>query len=105
MAGLDSGLITPGTVVNDPGSVRIGNVTFRNARNAVNGAVALRKALQVSSDVYYYIIGRDDKGKHDIQKWARRLGPRATRRGSTCPAECPASCPTRSGATSCSRTS
>jgi penicillin-binding protein 2 len=74
VAGLESGLITPGTVINDPGSVRIGNVTFKNAGGAVNGAVALRKALQVSSDVYYYLIGRDDEGKHNIQKWARRLG-------------------------------
>jgi penicillin-binding protein 2 len=74
VAGLESGLITPGSVVNDPGSVKIGNVTFKNARNAVNGAVALRKALQVSSDVYYYLIGRDDDGAHNIQKWARRLG-------------------------------
>ena len=88
VAGLDSGLITPGTVVNDPGSVRIGNVTFKNARNAVNGAVALRKALQVSSDVYYYIIGRDDEGKHNIQKWARRLGL-GRKTGIDLPAELP----------------
>ncbi len=74
VAGLESGLITPDSVVNDPGSIRIGNVTFKNAGNAVNGAVSLRKALQVSSDVYYYIVGRDDEGKHNIQKWARRLG-------------------------------
>jgi len=74
VAGLESGLITPGTVVNDPGSVRIGNVTFKNAGNAVHGAVALRRALTVSSDVFYYLIGRDDEGKHSIQKWARRLG-------------------------------
>ena len=74
VAGLESGLITPGTVVNDPGSVRIGNITFKNAGGAVNGAVSLRKALQVSSDVYYYLIGRDDEGRHNLQKWARRLG-------------------------------
>jgi penicillin-binding protein 2 len=74
VAGLEGGLISPDSVVNDPGSVKIGNVTFKNARGAVNGAVALRKALQVSSDVYYYLLGRDDEGRHDIQRWARRLG-------------------------------
>ena len=74
VAGLESGLITPGTVVNDPGSVRIGDHTFHNAGNAVNGAVSLRRALQVSSDVFFYILGRDDEGRHNIQKWARRLG-------------------------------
>src|SRR5215211_1781989 len=60
VAGLQSGLITPDTVINDPVSVRIGNVTFKNAGGAVNGAVAFRRALQVSSDVYYYLLGRDD---------------------------------------------
>jgi penicillin-binding protein 2 len=74
VAGLESGLITPDSVISDPGSIRIGNVTFKNAGNAVHGAVALRKALQVSSDVYYYIIGRDDEGKHQLQKWAGRFG-------------------------------
>jgi penicillin-binding protein 2 len=74
VAGLQSGLITPGTVINDPGSVRIGNVTFKNAGNTAHGAVALRRALTVSSDVFYYLIGRDDEGKHNLQKWARRLG-------------------------------
>jgi penicillin-binding protein 2 len=74
VAGLQSGLITPGSVVNDPGSVRIGDRTFKNARGAVNGAVSLRKALQVSSDVFFYVIGRDDEGRYNIQKWARRLG-------------------------------
>ena len=105
VAGLESGLITPGTVINDPGSVRIGNRDWTNAGNAAHGAVALRRALEVSSDVYYYLVGRDDEGKHNIQKWARRMGIGHADRASTCPPSPTASCPTRSGATGCSRRS
>jgi penicillin-binding protein 2 len=74
VAGLESGLIDPGTVKYDGGAIRIGNREFTNAGRAVHGPVALRKALQVSSDVFFYEIGRDDEGKHNLQKWARRLG-------------------------------
>jgi penicillin-binding protein 2 len=74
VAGLESGLITPGSVVYDGGSLKVGDVTFKNAGNVSHGPVALVKALQVSSDVFFYTLGRDDNGKHNIQKWARRLG-------------------------------
>jgi penicillin-binding protein 2 len=74
VAGLESGLITPDTVINDPGSVRIGNRDWTNAGKAAHGAVALRRALEVSSDVYFYLVGRDDEGRHNIQRWARRMG-------------------------------
>ena len=41
-----------------------------------HGAVALPRALQVSSDVFFYRVGlmADQKGGEVIQKWARRLG-------------------------------
>ncbi|HLM49331.1 MAG TPA: penicillin-binding protein 2 [Solirubrobacteraceae bacterium] len=76
VAGLQTGTITPGTVLDDPGSVTIGNVRFQNAGGVANGAVALRKALQVSSDVFYYKVGAQLNGQSDepLQKWARRLG-------------------------------
>jgi penicillin-binding protein 2 len=74
VAALQSGLITPNTVINDGGSLRVGNVVFRNSGGVVNGAVALRKALQVSSDVFFYTLGRDDNGRFAIQKWAHKLG-------------------------------
>jgi penicillin-binding protein 2 len=74
VAGLESGEITPGTVVYDGGSLKVGDTTFKNAGGVSHGPVALVKALQVSSDVFFYTLGRDDDGKHNIQKWARRLG-------------------------------
>jgi penicillin-binding protein 2 len=76
-AALQSGLITPDTVQYDPGSLRVGGVTFKNAGGAVNGALALRKALTVSSDVFFYKLGlmANSAGKGlAIQTWAHRLG-------------------------------
>jgi penicillin-binding protein 2 len=74
VAGLESGLIAPGTVKYDSGAIRVGNREFQNAGRVSHGPVALRKAIQVSSDVFFYEIGRDDDPRHNIQKWARRLG-------------------------------
>jgi penicillin-binding protein 2 len=76
-AGLESGLITPGTVVFDGGSFSFGGRAWKNAGGAANGPVALRKALQVSSDVYFYRLGLEANGAgngHAIQHWAERLG-------------------------------
>jgi len=76
-AALEGGLITPDTVQFDPGSLKVGGVTFHNAGGAVNGSLALRKALQVSSDVFFYRLGQEANNAGDghlIQDWARRFG-------------------------------
>ena len=76
VAALQSGLITPSTVLFDGGSLTVGGVTFKNAGGVSHGAVALPRALQVSSDVFFYRVGlmADQKGGEVIQKWANRLG-------------------------------
>ena len=77
VAALESGLITPDTVINDPGSLTVGNVIFRNAGDVAHGSIALRQALTVSSDVFFYTLGRDMDSRGDgnaLQRWARRLG-------------------------------
>ncbi|MGH9137093.1 MAG: penicillin-binding protein 2 [Acidimicrobiales bacterium] len=61
-AALSSGIITPETTVGDGGSYRIPNCsgstcTFRNAGSRSYGNVDLRRALTVSSDVYFYRLG------------------------------------------------
>src|SRR5436190_12580844 len=56
-AALEGGLITPDTTQYDPGYFKVGGVTFHNAEGAANGALALRKALQVSDDVFFYKLG------------------------------------------------
>jgi penicillin-binding protein 2 len=76
LAGLTSGLITPGTTVTDNACVRIGEQERCNAGRHAYGSVDLRRALQVSSDVYFYLLGASlnpIKGQ-PLQKWARRLG-------------------------------
>ena len=75
-AALETGLITPATVLFDGGSLTVGGVTFKNAGNVSHGAVALPRALQVSSDVFFYRVGlmAEQRGGEVIQKWARRLG-------------------------------
>jgi penicillin-binding protein 2 len=76
-AALESGLITPDTVLFDGGSLTIGDIVFKNAGGAAHGALALRTALTVSSDVFFYQLGRDMDGRGDglaLQRWARRLG-------------------------------
>jgi penicillin-binding protein 2 len=76
-AALEGGLITPDTVQFDGGNLKVGGVTFWNAGHAANGALALRRALQVSSDVFFYRLGLEANGSGDghlIQRWAHRLG-------------------------------
>jgi penicillin-binding protein 2 len=75
-AALESGIITPATVLFDGGSLSVGGITFKNAGGASYGALAISRALQVSSDVFFYRLGlmADHKGGNVIQKWARRLG-------------------------------
>jgi penicillin-binding protein 2 len=73
-AGLESNVFTPDTVLFDGGSLTVGGVTFKNAGGGGNGALALRQALTVSSDVFFYQLGRDMNGTLDLQRWAHRLG-------------------------------
>jgi penicillin-binding protein 2 len=76
-AALMGGLITPDSVLGDPGFFKVGGVTFKNAGNAVNGPLALRKALQVSSDVFFYQLGAELNAKGDglgLQHWAAKFG-------------------------------
>jgi penicillin-binding protein 2 len=78
LAALDSGKLDLNEIVNDGGSVTYGDQTFENAGDAVNGPVDLQRALQVSSDVFFYIMGaRTNVQAGDggpIQEWARALG-------------------------------
>jgi penicillin-binding protein 2 len=60
VAALQSGQIGPDSVIYSGGTA--------------HGSVSLRRALQVSSDVFFYTVGRDDNGTFAIQKWAHRLG-------------------------------
>jgi penicillin-binding protein 2 len=52
----------------------IGTRRACNAREKSYGVLSLSRALQVSSDIFFYTLGRDADGQGEvIQKWARRL--------------------------------
>jgi penicillin-binding protein 2 len=76
IAALEKGVITPDTPINDPGCITVGEAERCNAGHFPNGTLSLRRALQVSSDVFFYTLGMETnslKGQV-IQTWARRLG-------------------------------
>ena len=76
-AALEEGLIEPGTIFNDTGSLDIGGIVVHNAGGAANGPVDMSDALKVSSDVYFFSLGLRARasGEHgQLQDWARRFG-------------------------------
>lgn len=74
LAALENGVITPDEPIYDPGSITIGGEEFRNAGGQPWGSVALARALQVSSDVYFYTLGARMWDTGELQEWAHRLG-------------------------------
>jgi len=74
LAALENGVITPEETIYDPGSITIGGQEFRNAGGQPYGAVALARALQVSSDVYFYTLGARMWDSGELQDWASKLG-------------------------------
>jgi penicillin-binding protein 2 len=77
VAALEGGLITPDTPLFDGGSLTVGGVTFNNAGGVAHGTLALRTALTVSSDVFFYRLGLAAENRGNgllIQEWAHRLG-------------------------------
>ena len=76
IAALQEGVATPDTTLSDPGCIDIGTRQACNAGEVPNGAVNLYRALQVSSDVYYYRMGMNlfSIGGERLQKWSKALG-------------------------------
>jgi penicillin-binding protein 2 len=78
-AALAAGIITPSSVLPCTGSLTVGNVVFHNVEAGVNAPLNLREALKTSCDTWFYRLGvdfysRQQQGKLDLQRWARRLG-------------------------------
>jgi penicillin-binding protein 2 len=76
-AALEEGLIEPGTIFNDTGSLDIGGLVVHNAGGAANGPIDMSTALKVSSDVYFFNLGlhASASGKGgQIQNWAHAYG-------------------------------
>ncbi len=76
LAALSEGALTTNEIIVDDGVYEIDVLELKNAGDAVYGPIALRDALKVSSDVYFYTLGEraDTQTDEGIQTWARRLG-------------------------------
>jgi penicillin-binding protein 2 len=93
-AALESGQITPSTPLNDPGSLTVGGIKFENAGGVAHGTLSLVSALTVSSDVFFYQLGRDmNETGMPLQVWAHRLGI-GRKTGIDLPAEASGTLPT-----------
>ncbi|MGB0120486.1 MAG: penicillin-binding protein 2 [Solirubrobacterales bacterium] len=74
LAALEGGEIKPSTVINDTGQVEIADQVFTNAGKQPHGPVDLRRSLEVSSDVYYYLLGAKMNGTDQLQDWSKKFG-------------------------------
>jgi penicillin-binding protein 2 len=99
LAALDADELTPGEIINDDGLYQVGTQEFRNAGDAVFGPIALREALKVSSDVFFYTLGARleehirDSDEQYVQDWAEDLSF-GTTSGLDVPGEAPGRVPT-----------
>mgnify|MGYP003283809423 FL=1 len=59
LAGLQYGVITPSTTINDQGVYELGGHKFRDAAKVHKGILDLRRSITVSSDIYYYKLAHD----------------------------------------------
>jgi penicillin-binding protein 2 len=75
-AALEEGLIDRGSIINDDGEYELGQQVFKNAGDAVFGAINVVQALTVSSDVFFYTLGDRmySMPGQVLQTWARRFG-------------------------------
>jgi penicillin-binding protein 2 len=97
VAALQSGVTGVDTPYTDGGTFQVGpGQVLTNAGHAAYGTLSLRRALQVSSDVFFYHLGFELNGAGDgqaLQRWASRLGIGRTS-GIDLPAESPGLLPT-----------
>ena len=74
LAAVENGVITPNSVIDDPGELCVGSDCFHNAEGAAYGPLSLVPALEVSDDVFFYTLGLDMWDTNDLQNWAHKLG-------------------------------
>jgi penicillin-binding protein 2 len=79
LSGLTTGQRDIDSTIEDEGRIEIGDRFFRNAGSKAYGRVDLRRAITVSSDVYFYKLGFDINGldsqrREEIQRVARSFG-------------------------------
>ncbi|MCX6792396.1 MAG: penicillin-binding transpeptidase domain-containing protein [Candidatus Gottesmanbacteria bacterium] len=77
LGGMEEGYVKPDTIVEDNGTITIGQFTFPNwyflQYGKTEGPVDIVKALQRSNDIFFYKVG-EWLGITKIAKWARLVG-------------------------------
>ena len=74
IAALASGNVTTTEPIYDDGVFTLGGIDFENAGGAAYGSLSMERALEVSSDVFYYTLGDRMNGSLALQDWAHKLG-------------------------------
>jgi penicillin-binding protein 2 len=79
LAAMSAGVMRPTDTFNDTGCYQTGARTIDrscNAKRTANGTVSLVSALKVSSDVYFYDLGKKlyNQGSTALQTWSRKMG-------------------------------
>jgi penicillin-binding protein 2 len=76
-AGMEDKLIDRNTLIEDTGSIKVGDYSYNNwlwtKRGETDGMVDVVKALQRSNDIYFYRLG-EKLGPDLIKKWALSFG-------------------------------
>ncbi|MDZ8050472.1 MAG: penicillin-binding protein 2 [Aulosira sp. ZfuVER01] len=72
-AGLETGKFSPDTVLQTFGSLTVGGVTFGEWNHAGFGPLGFPGALAMSSDTFFYQVGRRVGGP-DLIAWSRKYG-------------------------------
>ncbi len=72
-AGLESGKFTPNTVLQTFGSLTVGGVTFSEWNHSGFGPLGFPKAIAMSSDTFFYQVGRRTGGPTLIE-WSHKYG-------------------------------
>jgi penicillin-binding protein 2 len=72
VAALQSGQLDPNAGYYDKGSVEIGGQEFSNAGGKAHGTVNLSDAITVSSDVYFYELGREMWQRYNAWDYATK---------------------------------
>ncbi len=76
---LADGVVDEFRQIFDRGFIRAGGLTFRNWKADGHGAVNLRRAIQISNDTYFYIVGGgygdvSGLGIDRLSVWAKKFG-------------------------------
>jgi penicillin-binding protein 2 len=79
IAAMEAGELSPGELIDCPGSVTYKGQTFHNWDPFSSGVIDLATALSISCDTYFYQVGYriyqlGQSHGHPIQDWARQFG-------------------------------